>query len=40
MAALERDAHNEKKDRKLHDLLLNDQELLTELVADALVKKS
>jgi transcription elongation GreA/GreB family factor len=35
LAALERDAHNEKKDRKLHDQLLNDQELLPELVADA-----
>jgi transcription elongation GreA/GreB family factor len=35
IAALERDAHNEKKDRKLHDLLLNDQDLLPELVADA-----
>ena len=35
IAALERDAHNEKKDRKLHDLLLNEQDLLTELVADA-----
>jgi transcription elongation GreA/GreB family factor len=35
IAALERDAHNERKDRKLHDLLLNEQDLLTELVADA-----
>jgi transcription elongation GreA/GreB family factor len=35
IAALERDAHNEKKDRKLHDLLLNEQDLLPELVADA-----
>lgn len=35
LAALERDQHNEKKDRKLHDLLMNDQELLPELVADA-----
>jgi transcription elongation GreA/GreB family factor len=35
IAALERDAHNERKDRKLHDLLLNDQDLLPELVADA-----
>lgn len=35
IAALERDAHNEKKDRKLHDLLLNEQDLLTELLADA-----
>jgi transcription elongation GreA/GreB family factor len=35
IAALERDAHNEKKDRKLHDLLMNDQELLPELIAGA-----
>lgn len=35
LAALERDAHNEKKDRKLHDLLVNDQELILELIADA-----
>jgi transcription elongation GreA/GreB family factor len=35
IAALERDAHNEKKDRKLHDLLLNEPDLLTDLVTDA-----
>jgi transcription elongation GreA/GreB family factor len=35
VAALERDAHNEKKDRKLHDLLVNDPDLATELIADA-----
>jgi transcription elongation GreA/GreB family factor len=35
IAALERDAHNERKDRKLHDLLLNEQDLLPELVVDA-----
>ncbi len=35
IAALERDAHNERKDRKLHDLLVNDPELVTDLIADA-----
>jgi transcription elongation GreA/GreB family factor/transcription elongation factor GreA-like protein len=35
LAALERDAHAEKKDRKLHDLLVNNQELLPELIANA-----
>jgi len=35
IAALERDAHNEKKDRKLHDLFVNDPELVTELIGDA-----
>lgn len=35
IAALERDAHNEKKDRKLHDLLVNDPDLVTELISDA-----
>jgi transcription elongation GreA/GreB family factor len=35
LAALESDAHAEKKDRKLHDLLVNNQELLPELIADA-----
>ncbi len=35
IAALERDAHNEKKDRKLHDLLMNDQDLLVDLISDA-----
>jgi transcription elongation GreA/GreB family factor len=34
-AALERDQFNEKKDRKLHDLLLNDQELVPDLIANA-----
>ncbi|MEQ1861109.1 MAG: GreA/GreB family elongation factor [Chthoniobacteraceae bacterium] len=35
IAALERDAHNERKDRKLHDLLVNDPNRITELLADA-----
>jgi len=35
IAALERDAHNERKDRKLHDLFVNDPDLVTELIADA-----
>jgi len=35
IAALERDAHNERKDRKLHDLFVNDPDLVTELLADA-----
>ena len=35
LAALERDAHAEKKDRKLHDLLVNDQDLLPELISNA-----
>lgn len=35
LSALERDQHNEKKDRKLHDLLMNDQELLVDLISDA-----
>lgn len=35
IAALERDAHNEKKERKLHDLFVNDPELVTELIGDA-----
>jgi len=35
VAALERDQHSEKRDRKLHDLLLNDKELLPDLVAVA-----
>jgi transcription elongation GreA/GreB family factor len=35
IAALERDAHNERKDRKLHDLLMNDQDLLPDLITDA-----
>ena len=35
VAALERDQYSEKRDRKLHDLLLGDQELLTDLISDA-----
>jgi transcription elongation GreA/GreB family factor len=35
IAALERDAHAERKDKKLHDLLVNDQELLPDLLASA-----
>jgi transcription elongation GreA/GreB family factor len=35
IAALERDQFSEKRDRKLHDLLLNDKELLTDLIATA-----
>ncbi|MDQ3622816.1 MAG: GreA/GreB family elongation factor [Verrucomicrobiota bacterium] len=35
LSALERDQHNEKRDRKLHDLLLNDKELITDLVVEA-----
>jgi len=35
LAALERDAHAEKKDRKLHDVLVNNQELLPELISNA-----
>lgn len=35
ISALERDAHNEKKDRKLHDIFVNDPDLVTELMSDA-----
>jgi transcription elongation GreA/GreB family factor/transcription elongation factor GreA-like protein len=35
VSALERDAHNERKDRKLHDLLVNDSDLIIELMRDA-----
>lgn len=35
IGALERDAHNEKKERKLHDLFVNDPELVVELITDA-----
>ncbi len=35
MSALERDQFNENRDRKLHDLLMNDQELLPDLIAGA-----
>jgi transcription elongation GreA/GreB family factor len=35
VAALERDQFSEKRDRKLHDLLMSDQELLNDLIADA-----
>ena len=35
MSALERDQFNENRDRKLHDLLINDQELVPDLIANA-----
>ena len=35
VAALERDQFSEKRDRKLHDLLMSDQELLNDLITDA-----
>ena len=35
LSALERDQFSEKRDRKLHDQLMNDQELLPDLVTDA-----
>lgn len=35
VSALERDQFNEKKDRKLHDLLINDSELVPDLIARA-----
>jgi transcription elongation GreA/GreB family factor len=35
MSALERDQFNENRDRKLHDLLINDQELVPDLIASA-----
>ncbi len=35
LSALERDQFNENRDRKLHDLLMNDKELLPDLVAEA-----
>ncbi len=35
VAALERDQFSEKRDRKLHDLLMSDQDLLNDLVTDA-----
>ncbi len=35
VSALERDQFSEKRDRKLHDLLLGDKELLTDLISDA-----
>lgn len=35
LTALERDQFNEHRDRKLHDLLINDKELLPDLVLDA-----
>lgn len=34
-SAMERDQFKEKRDRKLHDLLMNDQELLTDMIATA-----
>ncbi|MEI6715060.1 MAG: GreA/GreB family elongation factor [Verrucomicrobiota bacterium] len=35
LSALERDQFNENRDRKLHDLLMNDLTLLPDLIADA-----
>ena len=35
VSALERDQFSEKRDRKLHDLLLGDQDLLNDLITDA-----
>jgi transcription elongation GreA/GreB family factor len=35
ISALERDQYSERRDRKLHDLLLGDQELLSDLISDA-----
>ncbi len=35
IAAMERDQFKEKRDRKLHDLLVNDQELVLDLIATA-----
>ena len=35
VSALEREQFSEKRDRKLHDLLLSDKELLTDLIEDA-----
>ena len=35
LAAMERDQFKEKRDRKLHDLLLNDHELVLDLIATA-----
>ncbi|MEK0447279.1 MAG: hypothetical protein RLZZ399_2600 [Verrucomicrobiota bacterium] len=35
LSALERDQFNENRDRKLHDLLMNDQSLLPDLIADS-----
>ncbi len=35
VSALERDQFNEKKDRKLHDLLVNDQDLVPDLISNA-----
>ncbi|MEY2600342.1 MAG: hypothetical protein RLZZ142_2601 [Verrucomicrobiota bacterium] len=35
LSALERDQFNENRERKLHDLLMNDQGLLPDLIADA-----
>ena len=34
LSALERDQFNENRDRKLHDLLINDKELLPDLIVD------
>jgi transcription elongation GreA/GreB family factor len=35
VSALERDQFSEKRDRKLHDLLMSDQDLLNDLITDA-----
>lgn len=35
VSALEREQFNERKDRKLHDLLMTDKELLSDLIEDA-----
>lgn len=39
IAALERDQMNEKKDRKLQDVLLSDPELIGDLIADATLEE-
>ena len=39
IAAIERDQMNEKKDRKLQDVLLGDQELIGDLIADATLEE-
>jgi len=35
LSAMERDQFKEKRDRKLHDLLMNDQELITDMINSA-----
>ena len=39
LSALERDQFNENRDRKLHDLVVNDQTLLPDLIKDAEVEE-